>query len=56
MRGIAKFRKWIALLKELGYDKEDRHWYSDFWWARHDDDGELLPAGVRRTSETPCKS
>jgi hypothetical protein len=47
-QGLAKFQKWMRVLHEEGYDADDRKWFADFWWDRHDDDGNLLPPGIRR--------
>jgi hypothetical protein len=48
-QALQKFQNWMRVLKEEGYGSEDRQWFADFWWERHDDEGNLYPHGVRRS-------
>jgi hypothetical protein len=55
-QGLKKFRHWMSVVREQGYDEEDRRWFADFWWERHDDDGNLYRPGVRRSSAAQHRS
>ena len=55
-QGLQKFHEWMRVLQEEGYGSEDRKWFADFWWDRHDDDGAPLPPGVRRNPSPSCES
>lgn len=50
-RGLMKLKEWRDLLMELGYNREDREWFVDFWVAKHDADGHLLCDAAPSESE-----
>lgn len=44
-RGLRKLKKWIALLEEQGWSREDKNFLIDYWVAHHDEDGVVIAKG-----------